>query len=61
MTQRVSNTLFVRNLPYNATNKDLEDLFSEIGPVKTAFVIKDKGSVLQPNFYLRKDYFDVYE
>ena len=36
-------TLFVRNLPYEATNEGLEEVFSEIGPMKSCFVVRDKG------------------
>ncbi|GAB1598904.1 RNA-binding protein 28-like [Argonauta hians] len=36
-------TLFVRKIPINATNESLTDRFSEIGPVKRAFVIREKG------------------
>lgn len=39
-------TIFVRNLPYNTTNKKLEDAFSEFGPIKQAFVVKDQGKLL---------------
>jgi len=35
--------LFVRNLPFSATEQDLENIFSEIGPIKRCFVIRDKG------------------
>ena len=35
--------LFVRNLPFSTTDQDLENLFSEIGPTKRCFVIRDKG------------------
>ena len=38
--------LFVRNLPFSATDQDLENLFSEIGPTKRCFVIRDKGKKL---------------
>ena len=37
--------LFVRNLPYTTTDKELEDAFSEYGPIKRSFVVKDKGTV----------------
>ena len=36
-------TVFVRNLPFTTTNKELEELFSDDAPVKQAFVVKDKG------------------
>ncbi|KAL5010538.1 hypothetical protein ScPMuIL_012843 [Solemya velum] len=39
-----SKTLFVRNLPYTVTNDSLETIFSEFGPIKRAFVVKDKGN-----------------
>ena len=35
--------LFVRNLPFSTTDEDLENLFSEVGPIKRCFVIRDKG------------------
>lgn len=38
--------LFVRNLPFSTTDQDLENLFSEIGPTKRCFVIRDKGKKL---------------
>jgi len=38
-----SKTLFVRNLPYSATDEQLEQLFSDIGPIKRCFVVKKKG------------------
>lgn len=38
--------LFVRNLPFSTTDQDLENLFSEIGPIKRCFVIRDKGKEL---------------
>ena len=36
-------TLFVRGLPYSATDAELEDVFSDYGPVKTCFTVKNKG------------------
>lgn len=38
--------LFVRNLPFSTTDQDLENVFSEIGPTKRCFVIRDKGKKL---------------
>ncbi len=36
-----SSTIFVRNLPYNLTHAQLEEMFEGVGPVKSAFVIAD--------------------
>ncbi|KAM8891580.1 RNA-binding protein 28 isoform 2-T2 [Spinachia spinachia] len=37
-------TLFVSLLPASATNERLEEIFSEIGPVKQCFVVKEKDT-----------------
>lgn len=34
------NTIFVRGLPYTATDKDLEKFFEEVGPLRQCFVVK---------------------
>ncbi|GFS08779.1 RNA-binding protein 28 [Elysia marginata] len=39
-----SKTLFVRNLPYTTTNESLEKVFSDAGPLKSCFVVKDKDT-----------------
>ncbi len=36
--------LFVRNLPYTATDDQLRDLFSSCGTVESAVIIKDRMS-----------------
>ena len=36
------STVFVSNLPYTATSTDLQTLFSDVAPIKTAFVVLDK-------------------
>ncbi|BFZ09199.1 hypothetical protein BsWGS_12238 [Bradybaena similaris] len=42
--EKHGRTLFVRNIPYSATNESLEKVFSDIGPIKSCFVVKDKES-----------------
>lgn len=37
-------TLFVSNLPYTATSVDLQTLFSDIAPVRSAFVVLEQGT-----------------
>ena len=37
------STLFVSNLPYTATATDLQTLFSDLGPVRSAFVVLEGG------------------
>ena len=37
-------TLFVRGLPFDATNQDLEEFFGDIGPIRKCFVVTDKSS-----------------
>jgi nucleolar protein 4 len=36
-------TLFVGRLPPSARSEQLEELFSEVGPVKQCFVVTEKG------------------
>lgn len=37
------STLFVGNLPRNATSKQLEEFFSDIGPIRNCFVVADRS------------------
>ena len=39
----MSSTVFVRNLAFASTSAELEELFSEIGPLKHAFVVTEAG------------------
>lgn len=38
------STFFVSNLPYTATSTDLKTLFSDIAPVRSAFVVLEHGT-----------------
>jgi nucleolar protein 4 len=60
--QSTSNrsTLFVSNLPYSATSTDLQTLFSDIAPVRSAFVVTEHGTGVSKGvgyvtFSLRED------
>lgn len=40
----MAKKLYVGNLPFNATDDELRDMFSEYGAVESATIIKDKFS-----------------
>ena len=40
--EKAAATVFVRNLPYGATDETLEAHFSDIGPVKESFIVCDR-------------------
>ncbi|XP_071943296.1 RNA-binding protein 28-like isoform X2 [Antedon mediterranea] len=42
-SEHSQNTLFVRNLPFFTTDDKFEEIFSDIGPLKRCFVVRDKG------------------
>ena len=39
--------VFVRNLPLSTNEQDLENIFTEIGPILNASVVRDKGELLK--------------
>lgn len=41
-----AQTVFVGSLPASASNERLEEIFSDIGPVKQCFVVREKGEVV---------------
>ena len=43
--------LFLRNLPYNATDEELNEFFSHYGETKACFIIKNnEGKVLKHDY-----------
>ncbi|KOO24803.1 RNA-binding protein 28 isoform 1 [Chrysochromulina tobinii] len=50
MSKQDAATVFVRNLPYDATNEALETHFSEVGPVRRAFIVCDKATKVSRGF-----------
>ena len=50
-------TIFIRNLPFTTTNKELEEIFSDEAPVKQAFVVKDKGIFIFQTFTFSQKFF----
>ncbi|RUS22492.1 hypothetical protein BC937DRAFT_88752 [Endogone sp. FLAS-F59071] len=45
-SQHSKSNLFVRNIPYDATSAELEAFFSELGPVRSCFVVLDNAPQL---------------
>lgn len=44
-----ATTLYIASLPATASNQRLEEIFSEVGPVKQCFVVREKGDVVAFN------------
>ncbi|KAA1472755.1 hypothetical protein DENSPDRAFT_801527 [Dentipellis sp. KUC8613] len=60
------STLFVSNLPYTATSVDLETLFSDFAPVRSAFVVQEHGTGVSKgvgyvSFAIREDAQTAYD
>jgi len=60
------STLFISNLPYTATSVDLQTLFSDIAPVRSAFVVTEHGTGISKgvgyvSFSIKEDAQSAYE
>lgn len=44
------STLFVRGVPFDMDETGLEQLFSDVGPIKSCFLIKPKGEEKHKGF-----------
>lgn len=60
------STLFVSNLPYTATSVDLQTLFSDLAPVRSAFIVTEHGTGVSKgvgyvSFAIREDAQSAFE
>ena len=42
-----NKTLFIRNLPFSTSKENLEDTFSDYGPIKQCFIVTDRGKMAE--------------
>lgn len=38
--------LFVKNIPYDTTDEEFEKAFSDVGPIRKCFLIREKGMLV---------------
>lgn len=48
--EKDNRTVFVRGISFDVDEKPLEEAFSEIGPVKQCFIVREKGAKKHKGF-----------